>query len=68
MKSDWFLDRRTNKWYLLNKDHNGKFGAVKTGWVYEKQDGKWYYLTPSNAAPTYFGDNYRVDSSGAWIK
>lgn len=116
MKSDWFLDRRTNKWYLLNKDHNGKFGAVKTGWIYEKQDGKWYflnptdgstllgwqfiggkwyYLTPSNTAPTYFGDNvsgwvyspsteirplgsmycdevtpdnYRVDSSGAWIK
>lgn len=56
---------------------------------------QWNYLTPSNTAPTYFGDNvsgwvyspsteirplgsmycdevtpdnYRVDSSGAWIK
>lgn len=50
MKFDWFLDRRTNKWYLLNKDHNGKFGAVKTGWVYEKQDGKWYFLNPTDGS------------------
>jgi len=48
MKYDWFLDPKSNKWYLLNRDHDGHFGAAKYGWYYEKQDGKWYFLNPTD--------------------
>ena len=48
MQYGWFLDDDTNKWYVLNTEHNGKFGACLYGWYYEKQDGKWYFLNPKN--------------------
>ena len=46
MEVDWFFDSQTGKWYMLNRDHDGKFGAALHGWHYEKQDGKWYFLNP----------------------
>ena len=48
LEYDWFLDKQTNKWHMLNREHDGKFGAVKIGWYYEKQDGKWYFFNPVN--------------------
>lgn len=43
---DWFCDPATGKWYMLNREHDGKFGAALKGWYYEIQDGRWYFLTP----------------------
>lgn len=50
LKSDWFLDKNTNSWYMLNREHDGSFGAAKFGWYFEKQDGKWYFMNPSSTS------------------
>ena len=42
-KYGWFIDTKTNKWYMLDRKQNG---ALFHGWYYEEQDGKWYYLDP----------------------
>lgn len=34
---------------MLNREHNGHFGAALFGWYYEKQDGKWYFLNPTDS-------------------
>lgn len=44
MKYDWFCDQGV--WYMLNKEHDGTFGAALAGWYFESSDGKWYYLDP----------------------
>ena len=49
METGWYLDT-TGKWYMLNTDHNGKFGASLTGWYHEKADGKWYFMNPADKA------------------
>lgn len=46
LKSGWFLDPAVGKWYLLNTNHDSKFGAVQFGWYHEAQDDKWYFLSP----------------------
>lgn len=46
LKYDWFLDSKSGCWYMLNREHDGKFGAAKIGWYLEKQDNKWYFLNP----------------------
>lgn len=48
LEYDWFCDPETNKWYMLNREHNGKFGAALKGWYFEVQDGKYYFLNPSD--------------------
>lgn len=48
LKFDWYADN-SNNWYMLNREHNGHFGAALTGWYYEKQDGKWYFLNPADS-------------------
>lgn len=46
LKYDWFLDSKSGCWYMLNREHDGKFGAAKIGWYLEKQDNRWYFLNP----------------------
>ena len=46
----WLLDSTSGSWYMLNEEHNGKFGAAKIGWYLERQDNKWYFFNPSDNA------------------
>lgn len=48
LRFNWYEDKGTN-WFMLNREHNGHFGAALKGWYYEKQDGKWYFLNPSDS-------------------
>ena len=80
METGWFIDA-AGKWYYLNKEHDGTFGAMKTGWVFE-EDGHWYYLNPADGSmmtgwqliggkwyyfnPTVYGQTWVTDASGAW--
>lgn len=81
MDYDWFYAKDLN-WYMLNREHDGSFGAAKTAWYHENQDSKWYYLnTKDNAMYTgwqqiagkwyYFtpaneGPTYFGDSLNGW--
>ncbi|MEY8354711.1 leucine-rich repeat protein [Lachnospiraceae bacterium 54-53] len=47
---DWFLDAGPDKWYMLNREPNGKLGAAKYGWYFESRDNKWYYLNSKTTA------------------
>lgn len=47
LKFDWFYDTTSNKWYMLNRSTEGKFGAALHGWYFEPQDGNWYFLSPN---------------------
>lgn len=49
MEAGWFLDQ-DGRWYMLNQDHNGRFGAALYGWYFEKADGKWYFMDPADKA------------------
>lgn len=46
MDSGWYFDEKLKKWYYLNEQHDGKFGAMTRGWHLDARDGKWYYLDP----------------------
>lgn len=83
MKYGWFLDPKTNLWYMLSKEHDGTFGAAKYGWHHEEQDGKWYFLSPFSGEMLlswqyidhnwyYFtssneGQTYFEDNANGWI-
>lgn len=43
--SGWFEEN--GKWYYLNSEHDGFYGAMKTGWLLA-EDGYWYYLNPQD--------------------
>lgn len=82
METGWYLDA-AGHWFMLNTDHNGKFGAALTGWYYEKADGKWYFLSPVdgvmlvgwqfiNSKNYYFtevngGQTYFGDNISGWV-
>ncbi|WP_373266204.1 leucine-rich repeat protein [Hungatella hathewayi] len=81
LKFDWFQDE-TNTWYILNREHDGCFGAALTGWYYEKQDNKWYFLNPVDSkmlvgwqfisgqwyyfTPSNDGQTYFGDNNTGW--
>lgn len=44
MDTGWFFDSNAFKWYYLNEEHDGFFGAMKTGWFLDKKTDRWYYL------------------------
>jgi glucan-binding YG repeat protein len=52
MRTGWYKDPATEKWYYLSKEHDGWFGSMQTGWHYDKEDGHWYYLNPDGAMQT----------------
>ena len=82
MKFDWFLDPKSNLWYMLSRNHDGRFGAALRGWYYEDQDGKWYFLNPVTSemmtgwqyidhkryyfAPSNEGQTYFGDNVNGW--
>ncbi|MCQ2415484.1 MAG: Ig-like domain-containing protein [Lachnospiraceae bacterium] len=46
MDYGWYYDEKLKKWYYLNEQHDGRFGAMMRGWQLDAKDGKWYYLDP----------------------
>ena len=46
MDHGWYFDEKLKKWYYLNENHDGRFGAMTRGWHPDPGDGKWYYLDP----------------------
>ncbi|GAA0077087.1 hypothetical protein UT300005_14650 [Clostridium sp. CTA-5] len=65
IKSNWYKDMSSGKWYFLNSDGNmetgwltsagtwyylDESGAMQTGWL--SNGGKWYYLSESGAMKT----------------
>lgn len=83
LKYDWFLDSKSGCWYMLNREHDGKFGAAKIGWYLEKQDNKWYFLNPVDSkmltgwhyidnkwyyfAPANNGQTYFGNNETGWV-
>ncbi|NHM14075.1 N-acetylmuramoyl-L-alanine amidase family protein [Xiamenia xianingshaonis] len=51
--AQWFQDK-DGKWYLLNQDHDGSYGAMLTGWQLVGKD--WYYMGASG------------DMQSGWLK
>lgn len=68
MRAGWLSD--DGKWYFLNDQHDGAFGAMVTGW--REISGKWYYFTPSGAMATGWqlvgGAYYYMDEGGEMVK
>ena len=68
MRAGWLSD--DGKWYFLNDQHDGAFGAMVTGW--REVSGKWYYFTPSGAMATGWqlvdGAYYYMDEDGEMVK
>lgn len=48
MQHGWYLDTKTNDWYMLNDKSDRTLGMMLNGWYNDDQDGKWYYLDPEN--------------------
>ena len=46
MDSGWYFDEGLKKWYYLNEQHDGRFGAMMRGWHLDARDDRWYYLDP----------------------
>lgn len=82
IRSDWFVDTATSKWYYLSKEQGNKFGAARYGWFFETRDGLWYFLNPLDTAMavgwvsidnTYYyftpvndGQTYFGDNDNGW--
>jgi hypothetical protein len=62
IKSNWFNDKSSGKWYYLGAD-----GVMQTGWILN--GGKYYYLN-SNGSMAYSTtiSGYKLGSDGAWVK
>jgi hypothetical protein len=62
IKSNWFNDKSSGKWYYLGAD-----GVMQTGWILN--GGKYYYLN-SNGSMAYSTtiSGYKLGSDGAWIR
>ena len=50
MDFGWYFDEKLKKWYYLNAQHDGRFGAMTRGWHLDTKDGRWYYLDPKSGA------------------
>lgn len=62
IKSNWFNDKSSGKWYYLGAD-----GVMQTGWILN--GGKYYYLN-SNGSMAYSTtiNGYKLGADGAWIR
>jgi hypothetical protein len=61
IKSNWFNDKSSGKWYYLGAD-----GVMQTGWILN--GGKYYYLN-SNGSMAYSTtiNGYKLGADGAWL-
>lgn len=79
LQSGWFTE--SGKWYYLNKNHDGFYGAMITGWLLA-DDGYWYYFDLKDGAmmtgwqqiggkwyylnPVSSDVTWKVDENGNW--
>lgn len=77
--SGWFEEN--GKWYYLNPEHDGFYGAMRTGWLLA-EDGYWYYLNPQDGVmvtgwteverkryyfnPVGYNRTWLPDGNGGW--
>ena len=77
--SGWFEEN--GKWYYLNPEHDGFYGAMRTGWLLA-EDGYWYYLNPQDGVmvtgwteverkryyfnPVSYNRTWLPDENGGW--
>ena len=62
IKSNWFNDKSSGKWYYLGAD-----GVMQTGWILT--GGKYYYLN-SDGSMAYSTtiSGYKLGADGAWVR